>query len=271
MLSTHTSLQLERVILKKNKQQRFMDFSDTTLDPARTIDVVPQAAAFVNLQSSSDIAASQEPVAPVDEVFIASHSVSHSLPSSRTRAVLVSVLGCVLAQLFSNPTDRLPTDVSALSRFHTERIPSIGIADYLNHIALYGEASEEVLVMSCIHISRIHHANQVALSLVAQGADPNSLVPKPFLLNALSIHRLLLLSILCSAKFFDDEHFNNHFYAKIGGITLPELNVLEIEFLALIAFDLHIPSAVYQRFYTELCNGQLCECKFREMPILIPE
>jgi hypothetical protein len=194
-----------------------------------------------------------------------------SLLHTPTRPVLVSVLGCVLSQLFSNPLDKLPSDVRSISLFHTERIPSIGIADYLTRIALYGEASEEVLVMAFIHISRIHHANQVALQLVAQGADPMTLNPKPFVLNTLSIHRLLLLSIVCSAKFFDDAYFNNHFYAKIGGITLRELNLLEIEFLALISFDLHIPSGVYKRFYKELCNSALhpsCGCRYREMPAL---
>jgi hypothetical protein len=85
----------------------------------------------------------------------------------------------------------------------------------------------------------------------------------------LSIHRLLLVSILCSSKFFDDLFYNNSHYAKIGGVALKELNVLEVEFLALVAFDLHIPAKIFKRFHRELTNAQLhpyCQCDFRHLP-----
>jgi len=81
------------------------------------------------------------------------------------------VLSCVLCQLFSNPLDQLPSDARFLTRFHTERLPSISIGKYLERIAYYSECSDEALVMAFIHISRISHN-------------------KPhFNLNALSIHR----------------------------------------------------------------------------------
>lgn len=116
--------------------------------------------------------------------------------------------------------------------------------------------------MSFIHISRIYHANQ-------SGSTPSPGGGKPFQLNTLSIHRLLLIAIMTSSKFFDDLYYNNAFYSKIGGVTLQELNALEVEFLALIAFDLYVPSKIYKRFYRELTNKALhpyCSCAFRELP-----
>jgi len=181
----------------------------------------------------------------------------------------VSVLGCVLEQLFSNPSDTLPSDPACISMFHTERIPSIGIGAYLERVAHYAECSEEALVMSFIHISRIYHANQSAAAQMAAGVPLPPGAPRPFHLNTLSIHRLLLVSILCSSKFFDDFYYNNSHYAKIGGVALKELNVLEVEFLALVAFDLHIPAKIFKRFHRELTNAQLhpyCQCDFRHLP-----
>ena len=209
-----------------------------------------------------------------------SHSQSHSrvssrrhprshLPVSASRGPLISVLSCVLEQLFSNPNDTLPTDPRQISMFHTERIPSISIGQYLDRIAYYSECSEEALVMAFIHISRIYHSN-------TSGGGGNGCHPaaKGFQLNTLSIHRLLLVAIMSAAKFWDDSYYNNAFYGKIGGVATRELNALEVEFLALIAFELYIPSKIYKRFYTELTNPALhpnCRCAYRLLPPLVYE
>ena len=105
--------------------------------------------------------------------------------------------------------------------------------------------------MAFIHISRISHN-------------------KPeFHLNALSIHRLLLTSIMVTVKYMDDSYYNNSFYSKIGGVALREINHLEIEFLSTIEFDLFIHHKVYWRFLAELRNPTLhpnCECPLHMMP-----
>ena len=44
----------------------------------------------------------------------------------------------------------------------------------------------------------------------------------------------LVDSCLISAKFFDDEFYNNAFYAKLGGVPAWEMNALELEFLHLV-------------------------------------
>jgi hypothetical protein len=45
--------------------------------------------------------------------------------------------------------------------------------------------------------------------------------------------------LLVSIKFFDDIYYNNTYYAKIGGISLLELNQLEKEFISNINYDLY--------------------------------
>ena len=168
------------------------------------------------------------------------------------RDAVISVLACILEQLFPlRDSDVLPLDPALITMFHTERVPSITISSYLGRLAQYTECSSEVLIQSIIHINRILHHRP------------------SFHINSLNIHRLLLTSLLCSAKFFDDQYYNNAYYAKVGGISVRELNDLEIEFLALINFDLFVDFSVYAAFYAELGGEKLhqhCACNYKDMP-----
>lgn len=179
------------------------------------------------------------PIAPPPIHVTAQAPIQMCDHTSPKRLALLSVLSCVLEQLFSNPHDTLPADATMLTRFHTERIPAISIGRYLERVAHYSECSEEALIMAFIHISRISHN-------------------KPsFHLNALSIHRLLLASIMTSVKFFDDHYYNNNHFAKVGGVQIHEMNTLELEFLALIEFQLFIDDAIFRRFRDELTQATL--------------
>jgi len=35
-------------------------------------------------------------------------------------------------------------------------------------------------------------------------------------------------SVMLAAKFFDDQYFNNAYYAKVGGVPANEMNTLEV-------------------------------------------
>ncbi len=54
------------------------------------------------------------------------------------------------------------------------------------------------------------------------------------------MHRLLITAVLVAAKFLDDSYFNNAYYAKVGGISLEEMNALEVDFLLRLDFRLHV-------------------------------
>jgi hypothetical protein len=180
-------------------------------------------------------------------------SITHT-GLSPYRTAIVSVVSCVLQQLFGNGVnDQLPEDPSLITVFHTAVSPSISISQYAERIAKYTDCSNEVLVMSLIHINRILHTRP------------------SIAINSLNIHRIFLTSVMCAAKFFDDQYFNNAYYAKVGGVATKELNWLEVEFLALINFDLLVAQDVYQQFYTELmltALHQSCTCKHKQMPPL---
>jgi hypothetical protein len=75
-----------------------------------------------------------------------------------------------------------------------------------------------------------------------------------FVLTELNVHRVVITSVVLAAKFFDDHYFNNAYYAKVGGVPCSEMNELEVEFLLMINFSLHVCTETYVRYYNELAN-----------------
>eukprot|EP00026_Physarum_polycephalum_P006645 Phypoly_transcript_06696.p2 GENE.Phypoly_transcript_06696~~Phypoly_transcript_06696.p2 ORF type:complete len:174 (+),score=16.05 Phypoly_transcript_06696:534-1055(+) len=63
---------------------------------------------------------------------------------------------------------------------------------------------------------------------------------------------MLITSVMVATKFFDDETFNNLYYAKVGGLQVNEVNQLEYKFLSLIDFTLTVRSDIYDRYNCEL-------------------
>lgn len=100
-----------------------------------------------------------------------------------------------------------------------------------------------------------------------------------FVVNSLNIHRLLITSVMLAAKFFDDQYFNNAYYAKVGGVPRGEMNSLEVEFLFMTNFTLFVPTEQYRQYYTELCNhakNSACSCsaqhgKIPDLAIPVPD
>lgn len=74
------------------------------------------------------------------------------------------------------------------------------------------------------------------------------------LLTSLNCHRVIITALMLAAKFFDDQYFNNAYYAKVGGVPCAEINSLELEFLFSINFSLHVTGDVFERYYSELAN-----------------
>ncbi|KAG0380050.1 hypothetical protein BGX24_010364, partial [Mortierella sp. AD032] len=68
-----------------------------------------------------------------------------------------------------------------------------------------------------------------------------------FRVNSFNIHRLLITSLMIAAKFTSDLFYSNARYAKVGGLALPELNQLELEFLFTSKFELNVKVDELQR------------------------
>jgi hypothetical protein len=159
--------------------------------------------------------------------------------------------------------------------FCGQRPPAVPLAAYLARIFRYANCSPSCYVFAFIYLERLmqvraaasaaqaskHHflrqhpggEHTTAVSaprahrLFTQHTFPDSpVLPLPvqndpsLRITALSVHRLLITAVLVAAKFLDDSYFNNAYYAKVGGISLEEMNALELDFLLRCDFRLHV-------------------------------
>ena len=72
------------------------------------------------------------------------------------------------------------------------------------------------------------------------------------MISSLTVHRFLISAITISCKTFSDSFLTNTTYAKVGGISMQELNILELEFLFLISWNLHSSFESLQTYYVNL-------------------
>ncbi|KAL2268233.1 hypothetical protein VTJ83DRAFT_3079 [Remersonia thermophila] len=90
------------------------------------------------------------------------------------------------------------------------------------------------------------------------GATSAGLPPHPsshatfFVVDSFNIHRLIIAGVTCASKFFSDVFYTNSRYAKVGGLPLPELNHLELQFLLLNDFRLAVPVEDLEAYATML-------------------
>ncbi|KAG0037148.1 hypothetical protein BGZ82_003062 [Podila clonocystis] len=81
-----------------------------------------------------------------------------------------------------------------------------------------------------------------------QEEHEQAVLPKNgFRINSFNIHRLLITTVMVAAKFTSDLFYSNARYAKVGGLNLPELNQLELEFLFTSRFELNVKVDEIQR------------------------
>ncbi|KAG0260793.1 hypothetical protein BG011_001632 [Mortierella polycephala] len=71
--------------------------------------------------------------------------------------------------------------------------------------------------------------------------------PNGFRINSFNIHRLLITCLMVAGKFTSDLFYSNARYAKVGGLSLGELNQLELEFLFTTKFELNVKVDEIQR------------------------
>ena len=80
-----------------------------------------------------------------------------------------------------------------------------------------------------------------------------------FRLNFFNIHKFIVTSMLVSIKYNEDDFFSNSFYAKVGGVSITELNHLEYEFLSLIDFDLYVDDDLYSKYSNYILSVNIDE------------
>ncbi|KAH9616024.1 hypothetical protein KSS87_014842 [Heliosperma pusillum] len=119
--------------------------------------------------------------------------------------------------------------------FHGTRAPTLSIRRYINRVFEYSKCSPSCLVLAYVYL----------LCFIQQ---TNSYV------TSLNVHRLLFTCVLVAVKFLEDEHFDNSYFAKIGGISRTEMNNLELKLLSTLDYRLQVSVDTFDRYCMHLEN-----------------
>ena len=109
--------------------------------------------------------------------------------------------------------DDIPLRDGGLTRFHSRAPPGISVADYLQRLTTHATLSPPILLSMVYYIDRLC-----------------ALYPA-FTISSLTVHRFLITAATVASKGLSDSFWTNSLYARVGGVSLKELALLELEFL----------------------------------------
>lgn len=109
--------------------------------------------------------------------------------------------------------DDIPLKDGRLTRFHSRAPPGISVVDYLQRLTTHATLSPPILLSMVYYIDRLC-----------------ALYPA-FTISSLTVHRFLITSATVASKGLSDSFWTNNTYARVGGVSLKELALLELEFL----------------------------------------
>ncbi|CAO0796945.1 unnamed protein product [Mucor circinelloides] len=146
----------------------------------------------------------------------------------------ISMLTCLL-QKITTANDSIQQKQTNYTCFHARSLPSIDINAYLLRILKYCPCANECFLSLLVYFDRM---------------SQNKL--DPLRIDSYNIHRLVIAGIMVSSKFFSDIFYTNTRYAKVGGLPVKELNILELEFLRINNYNIFIPLEELQQYGDQL-------------------
>ena len=120
-----------------------------------------------------------------------------------------------------------------ISVFSSNKTPQISIKKYLTRIMKYSKPETSTVIICLIYIDKICENSSLQLSIY-------------------NIHRIILSCMILALKYNEDDYYSNKYYAKVGGISLKELNELEYNIMVLLQFNFFIDDITYEKYQAQL-------------------
>jgi hypothetical protein len=128
-----------------------------------------------------------------------------------TRDLVVLIASMLMELIRYN--DAIPLKEGGLTRFHSRAPPGISVLDYLQRLTTHATLSPPILLSLVYYIDRL------------------CAIYPAFTISSLTVHRFLITSATVASKGLSDAFWTNKVYARVGGVSMKELALLELEFL----------------------------------------
>lgn len=146
---------------------------------------------------------------------------------------LVVLISSMLMELIRY-NDAIPLREGHLTRFHSRAPPAISVLDYLQRLTTHATLPPPILLSMVYYIDRLC-----------------TLYPA-FTITSLTVHRFLITSATVASKGLSDSFWTNKTYAKVGGVSMKELALLELEFLTKMEWRIVPKPEVLSDYYKSL-------------------
>ena len=147
----------------------------------------------------------------------------------------IEIISDLLNNICEENKDKSENINKNIKPFMTKNIPSMPIKNYLIRLCQFTKINESTIILILIYIDRICNINK-------------------FTLTYRNIYKLILSSMVVAIKYNEDNFYSSEIYAKIGGLSIKELNYLEFHFLILIKFSLFIEKELFDKYYDNIVS-----------------
>ena len=119
-----------------------------------------------------------------------------------------------------------------ISIIEKEKEDIFTLADYLYFWVEKMEFNDNLLILLMMNIDKI--------------------LAKDFILTDDNVKNVLFICMVITQKYYEDENFKDKDYSKLGQLNTEELIKMEIEFLSLINFSLHISEEEFTKYKNKM-------------------
>lgn len=112
--------------------------------------------------------------------------------------------------------------------------PGISVLDYLNRLVVHATLAPPILLAIVYYIDRL------------------CVVYPVFNISSLTVHRFLICAATVASKGLSDSFWTNNTYARVGGISVKELALLELDFLMRMEWKIIPDPQVLEDYYKNL-------------------
>ncbi|CAN6226941.1 unnamed protein product [Urochloa humidicola] len=137
--------------------------------------------------------------------------------------------------------------LTASSAFRGKALPAIPVRRYAERIYRYAGCSPACFVVAYVYLDRLAHGGQ-GEEEEGDAEEAAAVVG----VDSYSVHRLLITAVMVATKFMDDKHYNNAYFARVGGVEVAEMNGLELELLFALRFRLNVTPDTFARYCAAL-------------------
>ncbi|BAS76759.1 cyclin-P4-1-like [Oryza sativa Japonica Group] len=139
---------------------------------------------------------------------------------------------------------------AAATAFRGRTRPEISVRRYAERIYRYAGCSPACFVVARVYLDRL--AGRSPEEESSPSPSPPATAAAAVCVDSYSVHRLLITSVMVAAKFMDDIHYNNAYFARVGGVEVAEMNGLELELLFALRFRLNVTPATFATYCAAL-------------------